>query len=116
MARDYSFWVYIIGTVHDRVLYIGVTNSLSRRVSEHRNGYSEGFTTKYRCRKLLYYEQYDDVRDAIGRETQIKKWSRSKKNALISRLNPDWSDLGSFVLAKSRRCLDFARHDNAGLF
>jgi putative endonuclease len=98
VARDYSFWVYIIGTVHDRVLYIGVTNSLSRRVSEHRNGGIKGFATQYRCRKLLYYEQYDDVRDAIARETQLKKWSRTKKEALITKLNPDRSDLGPFVL------------------
>ena len=100
VARDYSFWVYIIGSVHDRVLYIGVTNSLSRRVSEHRNSMTDGFTDKYRCRKLLYYEQFDEVRDAIARETQIKKWSRAKKEALIRKLNPDWSDLGPFVLGE----------------
>ena len=100
VARDYSFWVYIMGSVHDRVLYIGVTNSLSRRVSEHRGRRIEGFTTQYRCRKLLYYEQYDDVRDAIARETQVKKWSRAKKNALIWRANPAWSDLGPTVLSE----------------
>ena len=111
-AREYSFWLYIIGSVHDRVLYIGVTNSLSRRVSEHRNSRIDGFTAKYRCRKLLYYEQYDDIRDAIARETQTKKWSRTKKKALIARLNPDWSDLVHSCSAKSRRCLDFARHDS----
>ena len=100
VARDYSFWVYIVGSVHDRVLYIGVTKSLSRRISEHRNARLEGFTSKYRCRKLLYYEQYDYVDDALARETQIKKWSRSKKNALIWRTNPAWSDLAPSILGE----------------
>ena len=98
--RDYNFWVYIIASVHDSVFYIGMTNDLARRVSEHRSGQIPGFASKYRCRKLLYYEHYSHVQDAIARETQVKKWSRAKKEALITKLNPHWSDLGPEVLGE----------------
>ncbi len=98
--RDYNFWVYIIASVHDSVLYIGMTNDLARRVSEHRSGEVPGFSSKYRCRKLLYYEHYPHVFDAIARETQLKKWSRAKKVGLISEMNPHWTDLGPEVLGE----------------
>ena len=79
--RDDDFWIYIITNAHDSVLYIGMTNDLARRVGEHRSGEIHGFTSAYRCNKLLYCEHYTDVQDAIGRETQLKKWSRAKKVA-----------------------------------
>jgi putative endonuclease len=80
------------------VLYIGVTNRLSRRIWEHREGSKLGFAAKYQCKKLIYYEHYRDIRDAIARESQLKKWSRTKKIGLINQLNPRWEDLGVDVL------------------
>jgi len=98
MPRDYNFWVYIITNRGHSVLYIGITNRLSRRTWEHRGGVKAGFASKYQCKKLIYYEHYRDVRDAIARESQLKKWSRAKKINLISGLNPSWDDLGAGVL------------------
>ena len=77
----------------DSVLYIGVTGNLPRQLYEHRNGLAEGFTKKYNVHKLVYYEQTNDVYSAISREKQLKKWSRSKKNALVNSFNPKWADL-----------------------
>jgi putative endonuclease len=102
MARDYNFWVYIVTNAHDSVLYIGMTNDLARRVSEHRSGEIYGFTSAYRCRKLLYYEHYTEVQDAISRETQLKKWSRAKKVALIATMNPRWNNLAPAVLGEEQ--------------
>src|SRR5438477_7051586 len=99
MGRDYNFWVYIITNAHDSMLYIGMTNDLARRVSEHRSGEIYGFTSAYKCRKLLYYEHYTEVQDAIGRETQLKK-SHAKKVALIATMNPRWNDLAPEVLGE----------------
>ena len=85
MSRDYNFWVYVMTSQHDSVLYIGMTNDLARRIGEHRSGEYSGFTADYRCRKLIYHEHCTQVRDAIEGETQLKKWSRAKKVELINR-------------------------------
>ena len=85
---------------YDNVLYVGMTNDLARRISEHRAGEVPGFTANYRCKKLIYYEHCTDVRDAIAREKQLKKWSRSKKVALIKTLNPNWINLASEILGE----------------
>ena len=98
MPRDYNFWIYFVTNKNHSVLYIGVTNRLSRRTGQHREGDRVGFASKYQCKKLVYYEHYRDVRDAIARESQLKKWSRKKKIELINRLNPRWDDLGAEVL------------------
>ena len=98
MPRDYNFWVYIVTSRNHSVLYIGVTNRFSRRTWEHREGTGTGFASAYRCKKLIYYEHYRDVRDAIARESQLKKWSRAKKIEPINRLNPSWLGLGADVL------------------
>ena len=98
MPRDYNFWIYIITNRSHSVLYIGITNRLSRRTWQHRGGNAAGFASKYQCKKLVFYEHYRDVRDAIARESQLKKWSRIKKVQLINRLNPRWEDLGADVL------------------
>jgi putative endonuclease len=98
MPRHYDFWVYIVTNRNNSVLYIGVTNSLSRRVWRHREGVGANFPARYQCKKLIYYEHYRDVRDAITRESQLKKWSRAKKVALINEMNPSWLDLGADVL------------------
>jgi len=74
-------------------LYIGMTNNLIRRVLEHKNKINEGFTEKYSCNKLIYFEHYSYVYDAINREKQLKKWNRKKKQALIKTMNPGWIDL-----------------------
>jgi predicted GIY-YIG superfamily endonuclease len=102
VPRDYNFWIYIVTNTHDSVLYLGMTNDLARRVSEHRSGEIAGFASAYRCRKLLYYEHYGHVEDAIARETQLKKWSRPKKVALIATMNARWEDLAPEILGEDR--------------
>ena len=72
---------------------IGVTGNLVRRVYEHRMGFVDGFTKQYRIHRLVYFEQYDDVEEAIRREKQLKKWNRAWKIRLIEEANPDWVDL-----------------------
>ena len=76
-----------------KTLYTGVTNNLERRVDEHKRGLVPGFTSKYGLDRLIYCEEHTDVRDAIEREKQIKRWRRAKKVALIETLNPEWQDL-----------------------
>jgi putative endonuclease len=100
--HDYNFWIYIVTNLHDSTLYVGMTNDLARRIAEHRSGEIAGFTSAYRCRKLIYYEHYTEVQDAIARETQLKKWSRTKKVALIAGLNPQWNDLAPAVLGEEQ--------------
>ncbi len=80
-------------TNKSRTLYTGVTNDLNRRVYEHKNKLIKGFTSKYNITKLVYYEEYNDINDAIRREKQIKGWSRKKKIELIESINPEWKDL-----------------------
>ncbi len=80
--------------LHHTTLYIGVTSDLIRRVQEHIHKEHKGsFTAQYNLNKLVYYETFLYIEEAIARETQIKKWSRSKKEALINSLNPSWKDL-----------------------
>src|SRR5258708_38780221 len=74
-------------------LYGSMTNSIYRRALEHKRGEIEGFASKYHCNRLVYYESFDDVRNAIDREKQLKGWSRAKKLALIESRNPRWEDL-----------------------
>ena len=90
MGRTYH--VNIL-TNNSGTLYVGVTNDLERRVGEHRLGIVEGFTKKYRLKRLIYCEETDDVRAALAREKQIKKWRRRKKIALVNTINPEWRDL-----------------------
>ena len=73
-------------------MYVGVTNDLQRRLYEHKMELVEGFTKRYHVHKLVYYEEYIDVNDAIRREKQIKGFSRSKKNELVATMNPLWRD------------------------
>jgi putative endonuclease len=76
------------------VLYTGVTNSLEQRLWFHRNNSGKSFTKRYKVDRLVYYEQFDEPRDAIDREKEIKGWRREKKNHLVQTLNPKWKDLG----------------------
>ena len=88
----HQYFVYIM-TNKSGTLYVGVTNNLERRISEHKNSLIEGFTKKYKINKLLYFEETNDILAAINREKQIKGWRRDKKIALIESVNPMWKDL-----------------------
>ncbi|MFA6547925.1 MAG: GIY-YIG nuclease family protein [Candidatus Magasanikbacteria bacterium] len=88
-----TYYIYILSNQKNGVLYVGVTNNLLRRIHEHKQETIEGFTQKYHIHNLVYYEQYDDVRNAITREKQIKKWNRKWKTELIEKDNPEWNDL-----------------------
>ena len=85
--------VYIMANARNGTLYTGVTSDLPRRVYEHRKGTLPGFTLKYRCHLLVFYEWYGDMATAIAREKQIKGGSRRKKMILIEAMNPEWRDL-----------------------
>ena len=87
------YYVYMLTTVNHSVLYIGVTNTLARRVFEHKTNIGSSFTQKYNVDKLVYYENFDSVEDAIKREKVLKKWNRSWKERLIKEVNPNWDDL-----------------------
>ncbi len=91
MARK-SYWVYILAS-RTRVLYVGVTDDFGRRVAEHRAGPTGTFTQRYHVHRLVYAEEYPDVRDAIRREKQLKGWRRERKVALVTEANADWEDL-----------------------
>jgi putative endonuclease len=88
-----SYYVYILASRIGGTLYIGVTNDLVRRVFEHKAKFVSGLTKKYNVVKLVYYEQYDSIENAIQREKRLKKWNRQWKIRLIEERNPDWDDL-----------------------
>jgi len=88
-----QYYVYIMSSKWNTVLYIGVTNNLKRRVTEHSMGQISGFTKRYNVHKLVYYECFNDVKLAIQREKHLKKWKREWKNQLINENNPKWQDL-----------------------
>ncbi len=85
--------VYIVASGRNGTLYTGVTADLSRRVHEHREGRVPGFAARYGCKRLVWYERYELMTDAIAREKQVKGGSRAKKLALIEAANPQWRDL-----------------------
>lgn len=87
-----TFYIYIMAS-RSRVLYAGVTNDLVRRVNEHKRGVAPGFTRRYRVTRLVYFEAFADIRDAIAREKQLKGWRRSRKIRLVENRNPNWEDL-----------------------
>jgi len=86
-------WVYILTNRPYGTLYIGVTSNLPQRAYQHREGLTPGFTKRYGCKSLVYYEQYEDMESAIAREKHLKAGSRERKIDLIEKLNPDWRDL-----------------------
>jgi putative endonuclease len=93
-----TYYIYMMTNKGRTTLYIGVTNSLMRRVSQHRQSEIPGFSKRYNTNRLVYYEPCSDIRVAIAREKQLKGWSRSKKEALINTMNPQWTDLAEEVL------------------
>ena len=107
-----TYYVYILAS-RSRTLYTGVTNNLARRMAEHRERLLPGFASRYRIHRLVYYEAYRDVRQAIFRETQIKKWRREKKVALIDASNPTWDDLSSRWFERAGKSSSRARADSS---
>jgi putative endonuclease len=87
-----TYYVYIMAN-HTRMMYVGVTNSLERRVLEHKAKVADAHTKRYDMTRLVYFEDYADVRDAIAREKQLKGWRRARKIELIRAMNPRWRDL-----------------------
>ena len=91
--RQHRYSVYILTNAAATVFYVGMTNDLQRRVVEHKEGVEEGFTKRYNVHRLVYYDEYTDVREAIAREKQLKRWRRTWKIDLIRRVNPSFRDL-----------------------
>ena len=89
-------YVYILANKTRTTLYIGVTNDLERRVHEHRSKADpKSFASRYNLNRLVYFERFQDIRDAIAREKKLKRWKRSRKNELIAAENPRWEDLAA---------------------
>lgn len=88
-----SYYVYILASQRNGTLYVGVTSNLARRVWEHQEHLTPGFTSKYGVTRLVWYEEYSDISDAILREKQLKRWRRAWKLRLIEENNPQWLDL-----------------------
>ncbi len=95
--KNKSPCIYILASKVNGVLYIGVTSDLIGRIWQHKEHQSNGFTDKYHVTMLVYFEQYDDMNNAITREKQLKKWNRDWKVKLIEKNNPDWLDLYSSI-------------------
>ena len=92
------YYTYILSSENNQAIYIGVTNDLIRRVYEHKQKFVEGFSKKYNTTKLVYFEQYTEVENAINREKQIKKFCRAKKENLINSKKKEWKDLYTELL------------------
>ena len=86
-------YVYFMTNNSNKVLYIGVTSDLTKRVMQHKNHVYEGFTEKYNCTKLVYFEECNDINSAIRREKQLKNWHRDWKTNIVNQSNKDWNDL-----------------------
>lgn len=101
MIRQHNYYVYIMSSIN-KVLYIGVTNDLVRRTIQHRSGLHDGFTKKYNCKRLVYYEHFIDINQAIHREKELKGWKRNRKIDLIEKENPNWLDHYQTIVTFSR--------------
>ncbi len=97
-VKIYIYYVYIMTNAYNNVFYTGITNDLIRRCNEHRNKEVKGFTSKYNIDKLVYFEVFDDIIQAIEREKQVKNFSRKKKKGLIVQINNEWLDLYHLLL------------------
>jgi putative endonuclease len=107
--RDHDYFVYMLASGHYGTLYIGVTNDLLRRVTEHREAMVPGFTRRYDVKHLVWYEQRADIRDAIAQEKKLKHWRRDWKIALLEAENPHWIDLYPALAGNGSRVHDAAR-------
>ncbi|MBR5167771.1 MAG: GIY-YIG nuclease family protein [Salinivirgaceae bacterium] len=90
-------YIYILTTENNKVMYIGVTSNLVKRVYEHKTHVYKGFTSKYNVTKLVYFEEFPEIEQAILREKQLKKWHREWKNQLVESMNPKWKDLSEMI-------------------
>ena len=95
MRREHHYYVYMVQSASRRALYIGMTNNLHKRVFQHKTHVFEGFTDDYNAIRLVYWESFDDVRNAIDRENKLKGWRREKKLWLVEQMNPKWRDLAA---------------------
>jgi putative endonuclease len=86
-------YIYILSNIKNSVIYVGMTANLEKRIYAHKQKTNQGFTFKYNVTKLVYFEKFPDIYQAINREKQIKKWSRKAKDRLIQTMNPTWKDL-----------------------
>ena len=93
-----KYYIYILASKKNGTLYIGVTNNLIKRTYEHKNNITPGFTQKHNIHKLVYYEVYNEIYDAIEREKCLKRWKREWKIKLIEKSNPDWDDLYNRII------------------
>ena len=93
-----AYYVYLLTNWNNKVMYVGITNDLQRRVYEHKEKRVKGFTEKYNVNKLVYYEQTLDINVALNREKEIKKWRREKKDSLVENTNSSWRDLSEDFL------------------
>ena len=91
-------YIYFMTNYNNTVLYVGVTNSLKRRITEHSEGKGSVFTQKYKCKKFVYFEYYNSIAEAISREKQIKHYTRLKKQELVESINPNWEDLSNSII------------------
>jgi putative endonuclease len=92
MPKEHQYFVYILSS-HSRTLYIGVTNHLNRRLQEHREGTADSFTNRYNIHRLVYFERFQYIGNAIAREKYLKHFTRAEKLTLITESNPTWEDL-----------------------
>jgi putative endonuclease len=93
-----SYWVYLLASKPRGTLYVGMTNDLVRRIAEHREGLVAGFTKTYNVKMLVYFEEHENVLEAIKREKLVKRWARAWKIDLIREKNPEWRDLFDEVI------------------
>jgi putative endonuclease len=113
LSRDNRYYVYIMAS-RSLNLYTGVTNSIYQRALQHKSGEIDGFTKKYNINRLVYYEIFELVGNAIAREKQVKAWTRAKRLALIKSMNPTWQDLAESWGGKAELQIPrFARDDNS---
>jgi putative endonuclease len=98
----YSYYVYILASQRNGTLYIGVTNNLIGRVTQHKDGAGGEFTKKYKVNQLIYYEDTNDIDAALNREKQLKRWKRAWKLKLIEQVNPEWKDLYPDIMGEEK--------------
>ncbi len=113
MSGEKSYYVYIMAS-RSLNLYTGVTNSIYQRALQHKSGEIDGFTKKYNINRLVYYEMFEHIGNAIAREKQVKAWTRAKRLALIKSINPTWQDSAEEWGGKTELQIPrFARDDNS---
>ncbi len=93
MRKKFTYYVYILTNKYNTTFYIGVTNNIAKRLFEHKFGLVEGFTKKYKIKKLIYLEEYNNINEAIAREKQLKNWHRDWKLNLIKKINPGLEEI-----------------------